>query len=158
MKPTIGDIIEIKTRKGFAYAVFTHYKPKYGAVIRVFDRIFPSRPSDIQGIAHSPVQFITLFPLSAAVSQGIFEIIGNIELPDSLASFPIFRTGIRNPSTGHVESWSLWDGDRSIKVGKLKTDQYRLPLRGIWNDTILIERIDAGWRPETDAVDGIQSE
>jgi hypothetical protein len=155
MKPKIGDVFEIRTQKGLAYGMFTHYKQGYGAVIRIFDRVYPSRPASIAEILKNAVQFTTFFPLSAAVSQELFEVVGNSEVPGELEDFPVFRTGMRNPLNSHIESWSLWDGERSLKVGKLTRDQYRLPIRSIWNDSILINRVENGWRPENDKIDGL---
>jgi hypothetical protein len=53
-----------------------------------------------------------------------------------------------DPTTGQVTVWWLWDGSREWRVGSLAADQKKLPVRGIWNDTLLVERIESGWLPD----------
>jgi hypothetical protein len=55
-----------------------------------------------------------------------------------------------DPSTGKVKVWWLWDGEREWQVGELTEEQRGLSFREVWNDTLLIERIESGWTPETD--------
>lgn len=153
MKVQFGDIFEIKTSKGLAYAIYTHKHerpPKFGAVIRVYDHLYKSRPHDVSEITKNPVRFVTFFPLQAAVNQGIFEIIGNVPIPEALKSFPIFRDGVADPKTKKVATWWLWDGEKEWQIGRLTPEQRNLPIRSVWNDTYLIERIEEGWRPSND--------
>lgn len=44
-RPKIGDIIEIPTRLGFAYAQFTHKHSMYGALLRVYNTVYQTRLS-----------------------------------------------------------------------------------------------------------------
>jgi hypothetical protein len=150
-----GDIVEIKTSKGLAYAIYTHRHvkpPKYGAVIHVFDRLYDSRPTEIAEIAGNPIRFATFFPLHAAVNRKLVEVVGNVPVPDDLKPFPIFRSGNRDSKTKKVKTWWLEDleRDKSWKVGTLTPEQRRLPILSMWNDTYLIHRIQEGWRPEND--------
>jgi len=153
LKARIGDIVEITTSKGLAYAVYTHRHtkpPKYGALLRVFDGIFSVQPDDIASLARIPIRFSTFFPLQAAVNKDLVRIIGNITVPENLKPFPVFRSGTTNPKTKKVAMWWLWDGDREWRVGNLTDEQRKLSFRGTWNDTFLRDRIEAGWRPEND--------
>ncbi|MDQ8205892.1 hypothetical protein QEH52_00080 [Coraliomargarita sp. SDUM461003] len=93
---------------------------------------------------------MNFFPLQAAVNHGGVEIVGNEVVPAEEKSFPVFRTGMVDPQTRKVSVWWLWDGEKEWKIGKLSPEQRSLPIRGVWNDTILIERIESGWTPETD--------
>lgn len=146
----IGDVIEIPTAKGLAYAQFSNTHPRYGALLRVLPGFLNSRPSDFLELAQQPETFVTFFPLQAAVGRNIFEIVGNVPVPDFARPFPLFRTGVEDPETRKVKVWWLWDGKKEWKVGDITTEQRKLPLRGIWNDTLLIERIEEGWTPSTD--------
>jgi len=56
-----------------------------------------------------------------------------------------------NPVTRKVDVWWLWDGQEEWKVGDLTAEQRRLSIRGVWNDTLLRDRLESGWRPETDS-------
>lgn len=146
----IGDIIEVPTARGLSYAQYTHNHPRYGALIRVLPEFFKSRPKDFVALVLNRHTFVTFFPLEAAVKQGIFEIVDNSPVPEFARSFPLFRTGVEDPTTRKVKVWWLWDGEKEWKVGDLSTEQRKLPLRGIWNDTLLIQRIEAGWTPAND--------
>ncbi len=64
---------------------------------------------------------------------------------------PTFRTGVINPKTGKVDVWWLWDGNREWKIGAISEEQRKFPIRGSWNDTLFIERIEEGWLPEKDS-------
>jgi hypothetical protein len=153
MKVGIGDLIEINTNKGFAYALYTHRHdkpPRFGALLRVFDELHSSRPRDINDVASGLVRLTLFFPLQAAVDRGLVEVIGNVSVPESLQAFPTFRSGMVNPQTKKVESWWLWNGEREWPVGALTPEQRMLPIRGVWNDAILVQRIEEGWRPEND--------
>jgi choline dehydrogenase-like flavoprotein len=149
-KCKIGDVIEIPTRVGLAYAQFSHLHPRYNALLRVLPGKFDSRPSDLSTLVAGKERFVTFFPLQAAVNQGILCVAGNYPIPSAASSFPLFRTGIEDPQTRKVKVWWLWDGEKEWKVGDITQEQRKLPLRGIWNDTLLIERIEADWTPETD--------
>lgn len=151
MKVRIGDIVEIQTSKGLAYALYSHKHdkpPKYGALLRVFDQLFQERPKDIQGLAKLPIRFSAFFPLQAAVKQDIVKVIGNITVPENLKPFPLFRSGIPDKTTKKIATWWLWNGEKSWRIGELTPEQRKLPLRGILNDTMLIHQIETGWRPE----------
>jgi hypothetical protein len=153
MKVQIGDLVEVKTKKGFAYALYTHShdkRPRFGAMLRLFDELYPSRPANLNAIVSGRVRLSIFFPLQAAVDRGLVEVIGRVSIPKSLQTFPIFRTGMVNPQTKKVDSWWLWDGEHEWRIGELTPEQRTLPIRGVWNDTILIQRIEEGWSPDND--------
>lgn len=152
-RPKIGDIIEIPTRSGFAYAQFTHKHNLYGALLRVYNTIYQTKQAldAIQSVVSvREPDFSVFFPLGAAVHRGIVSIVGNAPIPEKHKPFPLFRDGIANPETKKVEIWWLWDGEKEWPVGEISDEQRRLPIRGVWNDTLLVERIESGWTPETD--------
>jgi len=147
-KLKIGDIVEINTKFGFAYVQYTHNHKKYGSLLRVLKGFFESRPSDLISLAAQVTQFVTFLPLAAATKRGIFSIIGNAPIPEFARQFPVFRCGVSAPGTNKISIWWLWDGEKEWKVGELVPEQLMLPIRGVWNDTLLIERIEEGWLPE----------
>lgn len=149
--PKIGDVIEIKTERGLAYAQYTHHHKKYGSLIRVIKGFHEQRPSDLVELVNRESLFQVFFPLRAAVSRKILPIIGSVDTPLTAKSFPIFRNGFINPSTKKVTVWWLWDGENEWKVGELTDEQRKYPILEIWNDTLLIERIEEGWMPEVDS-------
>ena len=146
----IGDMVEIKTTRGFAYAHYTHKHKQYGALLRVFQGLYDAPPSNLEDVVRQKVAFSCFFPLGAAVHRKIVSVVGNVAVPDEAQKFPTFRTGIVNPSTRKVDVWWLWDGEREWRVGNLTPEQRTFPIRGTWNDTLLIERIESHWTPEKD--------
>lgn len=143
----IGDLVEIPTKRGFAYAQFTHLTEKYGALLRVYAGFYSSPPEDYCKFATRREIFVLFFPLQAAVNRDIVRVIGNCAISERAKEFPTFRSGMVDMKTQKVNNWWLWDGTKSWRVGELTPDQYEYPVEGIWNDTILIERLESGWRP-----------
>lgn len=146
----IGDLIEIPTNRGFAYGQYTHHTEKYGPLLRVFPGFHASPPQDYCKIATQTEIFVLFFPLQAAVNRNIVRVIGNCEVSTPSKEFPTFRSGLYDMKTGKVQNWWLWDGTRSWRVSELTSEQYKFPVEGIWNDTILIERLESGWRPSNE--------
>ena len=44
------------------------------------------------------------------------------------------------------------DGEKEWRIDGMTQEQRKLSIRGVWNDTLLVERINACWTPETDPV------
>lgn len=145
----LGDLVEISTPRGLAYAQYINSHKKYGALLRVFSGLHDRRLEHVK-FATGEVQFVCFFPLQAAVNREIVTVVGNELVPDEASAFPTFRAGVIDPATGKVAVWWFWDGEKEWRVGTLTPEQRSMPIRGVWNDTMLIERIVSGWRPETD--------
>lgn len=65
-RPKIGDVIEIPTPRGLAYAQYTHKHPMYGALLRVLRGIYTKRPADFSEVVKQEEHFKAFFPLKAA--------------------------------------------------------------------------------------------
>ena len=146
----MGDIIEIRTPEAFAYAQYINRHQRYGALIRVYSQLRDCRPTDMSEVLEGDVQFMCFFPLQAAINREIVSAIGNVGVPADASEFPVFRAGVVDPATGKVGVWWFWDGEKEWRVGSLSEEQRSMPIRGVWNDTILIERVVSGWRAEND--------
>jgi hypothetical protein len=146
----LGDVIEIGTQNGLAYAQLTHIHPRFGPLLRILRGIDQTRPRNLRSVVGRETQFQTFFPLQQAVNRKIVAVIGNEEIPDPWKAFPVFRSGIPDPGTRKVSTWFLWDGERAKRIEKLTTAQARLPIKELVNDTLLIERIESGWTAESD--------
>jgi hypothetical protein len=142
----LGDIIEIPTRKGLAFAQYTHHHPQFGWLIRVLPGFYPDRPPSLRQVVDQPARFSIFFPLAAAVNQGLFAKVGNEPIPERDRPFPIFREVM--PGT---KVWWLWDGERSWRVGDLTEEQRKMPLRWIVNHKALLDMIESGWTPERES-------
>lgn len=146
----IGDVFEIQTSIGLAYVQYTHHRDDWGALIRVLPGLFQQRPAALGDLVSKREAFVTFFPLQAAVSKGIVELVGTEPIPASSREFPLFRAAGFVDRQGRVLDWLLWDGQREWKIGSLTEEQRVLPIRAVWNDTLLRERIEEGWTPATD--------
>lgn len=143
-RPKIGDIVEIPLpNNGFGYAQYTHKHKMYGALLRIF--LIQEKVGDVTELSEATHQFTTFFPLGAAVNRKIVGIVGNLPVRKEFKEFPVFRTGVANQS-GAVEVWWLWDGESEERIGRLSSEQMEYPIRGVINDTLLVERIGSGWQ------------
>jgi hypothetical protein len=150
-RPKFGDVVEIRTAKGLAYAQYTHKHKMMGSLLRVFKGFYDSRPADFFGIVNSPPMFMCFFPLGAAVNRKIVEIAANEMIPEEAQAFPLFRSPGGIDRSGRVVNWWLWDGEKEWYIGeKLTAEQRKLSIRGAWTDIYLIDKIESGWTPETD--------
>jgi hypothetical protein len=148
LRPQLGDVVEIPTSIGFAYAQYTHKHAQYGSLIRVLPGTYQARPLDFAALVPQNPQFITFFPLGAACHRKIVSVVANELIPADAQAFPVFRTSVRGPQ-GHGPWW-LWDGVKEWRIGPLAKGMESLPIRGVVNDTLLIDRIVAGWCHEVD--------
>ena len=149
-RPQIGDVIEIPTKVGLFYAQYTHQHKTHGGLIRLFEAHFKSRPSEFSKLVRTPVRFSTFFPVVAAVTKDIFNVVAHEGVAITNQTFPIFRNGVPDPRTKRVSAWWFWDGEKEWKVGEITHEQRGMPIVGVWNDTLLIERIESGWTPKND--------
>jgi hypothetical protein len=149
-KPKVGDVVEIKTSGGVAYALYTHDSSMYGALLRVWNKQFPVRPADISTLFSTSESFSCFFPLASAVKKKLVDIVGNVPVPSRLAAFPIFRAGMVDRD-GKVPVWWLWDGEKEWRVGELTSEQRKLSIRSTWNASALREGIESDWTPEKDS-------
>lgn len=147
----IGDVFSIKTSKGEAYFQYMGKNSLMGSLIRVLPGVFDRRPEDIDVVLNNETNFWVFFPVSGALKLKIINKLGNFNVPEHSLKIPLFRAGDVDSETRKVETWWLWDGERQWKVGKISEEQRKLPIRQIWNDTMLIERIEEGWLPERDS-------
>jgi hypothetical protein len=151
-RPQIGDIVEIATSKGLAYALYSHEhatSPRMGSLLRVLPGFHQTRPVGFSALVRQNEQFSIFFPLRAALKQDIVQIVGHEELPEWAVPFPVFRNGLPDRD-GKIHDWWLWDGEKEWRVGKLQPEMHSFPDMGIANDTRLIEMIEEGYRPEDD--------
>ena len=147
----VGDIIEIATTKGLAYAQCTHIHVRYGHLIRILAGFHQTRPNSLGVLCANGEQFVTFCLVQKAVSKRTFEVVGHETVPKHAQRFPLFRAaGSRDPQTGRVHNWWLWDGERESHLGDLKPEQRHLPILGIWDDVLLVRRIAQGWTPGKD--------
>ena len=141
----IGMIFQLETSKGIAYGICTHEHVKYGTLVYLYPI-----GTQLSELKNATTQFCCFFPLSVALKRKVVEKVGKIEIPSSLKSFPVFRSGFPDQVTRRVKDWWFWDGEKEWMVGKINDSQRKMPIRGIINFTMLIERLEDGYTAETD--------
>lgn len=144
-RPQIGDVVELKTPAGLAYAQYTHRHdtpPRYGALIRVLPGTFAERPASFSNLVREKERFFVFFPLGAACGRGIATIVASEEIPAAARPFPVLRSrAYEGPS------WWLWDGVREWRVFEQSAAVAALSIHQVVNDTMLADMIADGWSP-----------
>ena len=150
----IGDVIEIPASKGLAYAQYTHKHtsfPRFGSLIRVLQGFYEKRPPEqaLAELVKNPHRFQTFCPVHYGVNVGDWDRVGNFPVPEFAQKFPIFKNTNAFPKDDQKEKfWSLWDGEKSWRVGKLSIEeQMKYPRECIYNDTGLVHAIETGLGP-----------
>jgi hypothetical protein len=150
----VGDVIEVTTSKGLAYAQVTHiHREKhsaYGPLLRIASGFFTKRPGRFEELFREQPLAIMFCALQVAVKRGVCEIVGNVPVPEDAKAFPLFRGSNDDPGADTPKDWWFWDGSNSWRVGKITPQQRKMPLREIVDSSLLRERIEAGWSPATD--------
>lgn len=152
----LGDVIEIPlSRKSLAYAQYTHYHrdpPVFGHLIRVLPGIFRKRPESFADLVQQQERFYTFFPAGPAVHRGWVTIVAHEEIPERCRAFPVFKsTNALGPTRD--TNWFIWDGkSHAVKVDKLTSDQFDLPIKEIIPLDVLVERIESGWSPRDEVL------
>jgi uncharacterized protein DUF4259 len=150
-KAKFGDILEIQTKIGLAYAIYTHRNKNMGDLIRVFDRIFESRPTDLSELHRLPIRFATFTRVSELAKSTVVSVIANLGVPKHLQQFPLFRSGALAVGATKVANWWFWDGEKAWLVGKLTAAQRKMPIKSIPSLGLLLHWLETGWRPELDS-------
>jgi len=144
----IGDVVQILTSKGVAYAQFTHKNRRFGALLSVFEGFYNTPPRDYSTVVQGEPQFQAFFPLQSALNEGLLSIVANVPVADCNRKFPRFRTRVTTPD-GQFGPWWIWDGDREEMLERELTEaESKYSLRGIISAPLLVERIEQGYKPE----------
>ena len=145
--PKIGDIVQIATNQGYAYAQLTHRNKLLGYLLRILPGFHPEPLTEFATKVQSRELYQTFVFRDDLYESPVVMIVGHEDVPKDAQAFPIFRDGIRDPATKQVTDWWLWDGTTSQKIGKLDDQQKALSIRSIWNYKILVDRVGKGWMP-----------
>lgn len=147
----IGDVYEIQTSKGLAYFQYTHEHikpPKWGSLIRVLRGFYGKRPAvnELAEIVKKPHRFQVFLFLNQAIKEKEVAFVGNFQIPGFSQKFPIFKNTNTLPKGDQREAiWSLWDGEKSWRVGKLsEEEQMKYPFHSLCDTTTLVRDIEEG--------------
>lgn len=137
-----GDILEIDTPRGPAYAQVTHNHPAYPEVVRILSGPRDDRPDDLEALAAAQTLFTALAPMGVAVEASSERVrrIGTAAIPAQCRRFPTFRIAIRD-RYGDVIYWWLWDGDGLRYDIHLSEIEAAYPMRETLSLDGLIDRL-----------------
>jgi hypothetical protein len=145
MRLKLGDIFELPVRNGLAYLQYVYRDSSLGELICVLPGIYENSQIKFNDIVIQEGGFLVFFPLSAATKSGIVAKIGNYS-DTSAFTKPSF---MRDPivENGSITGWHIVNTDtwERTLVTSLSAQQKLLSPWGIWNDTLLREKIDEGW-------------
>src|SRR5262249_52950294 len=151
----LGDIIEIKTARGFAYAQYVNHKPKYGPLMRILPGTFPQRLKHFEQIVRERGSYCCFWNPKSALAKRTVKLVGNLAIPSEYLKMPTFKWGLASITTGRVAEWSIWNGSDqrrgflgSRPVRRLTRAQKRYPIDELVPLEYVVARIERGWRPE----------
>jgi hypothetical protein len=143
-KIKIGDIFDIKTPKGNAYLHYIFKDKTIGELVRVLPGLYNLQPDNLDGLVGSKESFMIFFPLTQALKQKIVALVGHypentFHKPKHMRTEHIIR--------GEFLGWHIIDTDTWARklVKDLTPEQKKMSPWGVWNDTLLIERLVEGW-------------
>jgi len=139
LKP--GDILQLEVAGGFAYLQYLGKHQDYGDAVQVS----PARPQPWSRDQPNSLRFayVTFYPATAAMNQGLVEIVGHAAAP--AVPRQLRRAGAR--ADGNVKTWVIEDGSNDVAKPKLSADELQLPIAAIWNHEMLVQRIATNWDP-----------
>lgn len=138
-----GEVLEIQTERGLAYAQYTHQVAGYGELITAFEGFHATRPDPLRATS-SPVQFQLITLVDHAVRRRFMTPIGAAPIPPSVRAFPVFRH--RPPWS---DRWAFWDGKREWQAAWDELDDAELrdlPDLTIYPPAGVAPKIARGWR------------
>ncbi len=142
----LGDIFEIETSKGKAYLHFVLKDKMMGSLVRVLPGLFSSKPEKLCDLVKKQELYVIFFPLSAASKRGLVKHVGNFKVDFEKPKYMRDKHIIGNEFLGwHIVDTSTWENKL---VKNLTDDQRKMSPWGIWNDALLIERLEEEWSPE----------
>jgi hypothetical protein len=145
-----GDVFEIVTSKGMGYFQCVQETPANECeLIRVFKGVFPNEEAaNIDKLVTDDAAYFIQFPLKYGVKKKVIRLVENYDVPANLIVPQIFRT--KHIVRGEFIAWHIVDCETLMRksVKQLTDDQKKLSPFGMWNDTLLAERIANGWSLE----------
>jgi len=147
----VGDVFEIPLSDGRkAYGQYVFKDKKMGPLIQVFDLITAGEVQ-LDQVLEQLKRANPLFPpvitgLFAAVRTGLWKVIGQVPVGEFI--YPRFVSTMHDEEYQAVSFWYLWDGEKSVRLGRKLPRKYRqLEFLVGWDPHDISHRIETGENP-----------
>ena len=144
----IGDVFEVNTSKGKAYIHYVCNDKEIGELIRVLPGLFTEDLINLEELVSLKERYCVYFPLSFGYKKGLIKRVDNFSIEKyEKPQFMRSEHNIRGEFLGwHIVSTDSWE--RKL-VKELTEEQKKYSPWGVWNDTLLIERLENDWKLES---------
>ncbi|MGE7666988.1 hypothetical protein ACQKMN_14865 [Ureibacillus composti] len=141
----MGDVFEILTSNSLGIFQYVHKDERIGPLIRILPNLNKGESEIIDELVKAKELYLIHFPLGAALWHKIVKKVGNYPVPQHFILPSKFRT--EHIIGDEFICWHIVDYDtwKRESVKELSDEQKKLSPWGIWNDTLLKERLAEGW-------------
>lgn len=130
---------------GFAVGLTTHRLERIGDLVWLAEPVFEEEPDLADVISIQQWRWPVLVPLGSMLHHKIIHRIGIVEVPATLKSLPLMRSGNKKSGWREVR---LSEHGSTRPLGR--TSDASLPIYRIVNYVRLTEMLVSGWTPERD--------
>jgi hypothetical protein len=130
----IGDVVEVKSRRGVFYLHATHEHALwrlYGPVMRVLPGFHKPALATLDALVAGPTKFHAVVRINEDLAKRRARVVGNFEVPSHEQAFPTFRYALGKTRDGRW-GWLTWKGGetgiRPPMVEPLTDAQRALPV------------------------------
>lgn len=116
--------------------------------------MYQQRPVDIEKVVALDEQYLIFFPLKAAYRRKIVDRVDHVSATNYVK--PVYMRDT-HWVRGEFRGWQIVNLEtrQTDNVQTLTPEQKKLSQIGIWNDTLLRERLESGWTLEQWTESGI---
>ncbi|HEV7706485.1 MAG TPA: hypothetical protein VGO46_19465 [Gemmatimonadaceae bacterium] len=145
---SIGDILELDCKNGFAYVAFSGKDATLGAAVWVIPKIYSEPQHDWESVFANKGYFVFYAANTALKHRLVRRVAHSIEAMKMLPGPR--RNAIRTDKNGKVVRWVITEGDKRVPKAdhELSESDRLLPIADMWNHQFLLAKIAAGWMPE----------
>lgn len=142
-----GDVFEIVTTKGVGYFQCVEEAPATECeTIRILPGTYKDmEEANLENLVDEKELYFVQFTLKYAVKKKCIKLIGNFKVPEHVVVPRYYRA--THIIRGEFLCWHIVDREtlQRRSVEELSDDEKKLSQWGVWNDTLLAERIAEGW-------------
>lgn len=140
----IGDIFEISTKNGLAYAQYVFEHKTLGEFIKVYYKLHGSRPIGFNFLDEDNYYYIN-HAVKEEIKDGVFKYVTNNKIPSDFKLPKYFRTENLFGEGWHIVNSETWFRE---SVLELNEEQTKLSPWGLFSKGELVKKLEEEWRLE----------